>query len=193
METPSSQPPNGNDQPLPTPHAPVSTAQPFTSQYRLPNGISNFKELINRGYHYIERTQYIELLEATGLNYVYFLRPRRFGKSLFISTLQHYYGCEHADDFNELFGPLYIGRHVTPYANQFLVLRFDFSRIDTESKESTYQSFLSNVVQGIQQFLHTYQHILEPKALDFTANSPRDAMQQLLTRAFGSKIKGFWL
>jgi len=124
---------------------------------KIPYGESDFKTLMAGKYFYQDRTQFIEKLEQWNSKYPVFLRPRRFGKSLFISTLHHYYGLEHNDDFLSLFGQLYIGEKPTPLANQYLVLRFEFSRIDTATHERTYQGFLTNVLLGARSFIAAYR------------------------------------
>jgi len=129
---------------------------------KLPYGISHFNKLISENYHYVDRTAYIEKLEQASEPYVFFLRPRRFGKSLFISTLWHYYGLEFTEQFSQLFGKYYIGQHPTPKANSYAILYFEFSRIDTTSKESTFEGFLSNVRWGAKYFLDRYTQLLEP-------------------------------
>ncbi|MBV7337558.1 AAA family ATPase [Chloroflexi bacterium TSY] len=74
---------------------------------KLPYSVSDFDSLVREGYHYVDRTSYIEQLEELVDKYIFFLRPRRFGKSLFISILHHYYGLEYAADFDELFRGYY--------------------------------------------------------------------------------------
>ena len=125
---------------------------------KIPYGESDFQTLIVGDYFYEDRTQFIEKLETWNSKYPVFLRPRRFGKSLFISTLHHYYGLEHKDNFQLLFRKLFIGQNPTPYAyaNHYMVLRFEFSRIDTATHESTYQGFLTNVISGARTFLGAY-------------------------------------
>jgi hypothetical protein len=123
---------------------------------KIPYGESDFKKLMLEDYFYQDRTHFIEALEKWNSNYPVFLRPRRFGKSLFISTLHHYYGLEFKADFHALFGHLYIGQNPTEAANSYLVLRFEFSRIDTGTHESTYQGFLTNVIEGARTFLGAY-------------------------------------
>ena len=120
-------------------------------------GESNFKTLINENHFYQDRTQFIETLENWQSKYPVFLRPRRFGKSLFITTLHHYYGLEHKEAFQKLFGNLYIGQNPTPEANNYMVLSLEFSGIDTRTQESTYQGFLKNVLDGASLFMNTYK------------------------------------
>ena len=129
---------------------------------KIPYGESDFKSMIDGNYFYQDRTQFIEKLEKWNSKYPVFLRPRRFGKSLYISTLQHYYGLEHKEDFQNLFGDLYIGQHPTPNANNYLVLRFEFSRIDTATQESTYKGFLKNTIEGARAFLSVYGNLYSP-------------------------------
>ncbi len=123
---------------------------------KIPYGLSDFRTLIKEKFFYQDRTEFIEKLENWNSKFPVFLRPRRFGKSLFISALHYYYGLEHKDQFQELFGKLYIGRHPTAAANNYLILRFDFSRIDTATHESTYEGFLRNVLSGARRFLSVY-------------------------------------
>ena len=123
---------------------------------KLPYGISNFKQLVSKNYYYVDHTAYIEKLEQASEPYVFFLRPRRFGKSLFVSMLWHYYGLEFTEQFAQLFGDYYIGQHLTPKVNSYAVLHLEFSRINTTTKESTFEGFLRNVVSGVHHFLETY-------------------------------------
>ncbi len=58
---------------------------------RFPYGVSNFETLVEEGYLYVDRTAYIEQLERQGSRFHFLLRPRRFGKSLFVSVLEYYY------------------------------------------------------------------------------------------------------
>ena len=87
---------------------------------RIPYGISNFKVLREEDYLYVDKTSYIELLD-TYAPYQFFIRPRRFGKSLFISMLENYYDINKKNKFDELFGDLYIGKNPTKNKNRFLV------------------------------------------------------------------------
>ncbi len=94
-----------------------------------PYGIADFRAIRNEGYFYVDRTDRIPLVEYAGKQLV-FLRPRRFGKSLWLSTLENYYDLARADDFDRLFGGLKIGQNPTPLHNQYFVLKLNFSVID---------------------------------------------------------------
>lgn len=155
---------------------------------KIPYGESYFSALIEGGYFYQDRTMFIETLEQWDSKYPVFLRPRRFGKSLFISTLHHYYGLEHKAKFQKLFGNLYIGQHPTPLANNYLVLRFEFSRIDTATHEKTYQGFLDNVVSGIRQFVAAYSSVLQIDISSILPNSKTpEGLVKTLFDAVGEK------
>jgi len=84
-----------------------------------PYGISNYESLITDNYYFVDKTKYIETLEEVPEKSIFFLRPRKFGKSLFISMLQYYYGAEHKDKFDKLFGDYYIGKNPTEKANTY--------------------------------------------------------------------------
>ena len=127
---------------------------------------SNFEKLIVEKCFYQDRTDFIEKLEQWKSNYPVFLRPRRFGKSLFISLLHYYYGLEHKKDFQKLFSNLYIGQNPTPLANSYMVLRFEFSRIDTATHESTYSGFLTNVISGVRRFMAEYRSFFTDKQIE---------------------------
>lgn len=123
---------------------------------KIPYGVSNFEAIINEDYYYVDKTKYIRLLESLNERHIFFLRPRKFGKSLFISLLQYYYGIEHRDKFNRLFGNYYIGKNPTSKANSYYILKFDFSSIMTFSEEETFRGFRKKVVSGIKYFNKAY-------------------------------------
>ncbi|MEY4935364.1 MAG: hypothetical protein RIS64_1723, partial [Bacteroidota bacterium] len=91
---------------------------------KIPYALADYGRLRREQFFYVDRTNYIELLELYGTSYAMFLRPRRFGKSLIISLLAHYYDVDKASDFQQLFGDLHVGKHPTPLANQYLILQF---------------------------------------------------------------------
>ena len=94
-----------------------------------PYGIADFQTIINQGFYYLDRTDRIRLMENMG-HQLLLLRPRRFGKSLWLSTLENYYDLAKADDFSRLFGHLQIGQCPTPIHNNYYVMRWDFSVVD---------------------------------------------------------------
>ena len=109
---------------------------------RVPYGVSNFKKIIKFNQYYVDKTMYIPMLEDQP-DYLIFIRPRRFGKSLFLSMLETYYDCNLKDQFKELFGELWIGSHPTPLQGVFQVLTLDFSQVggDIEHLEENFNSY----------------------------------------------------
>ncbi len=89
---------------------------------------ANYEEIISKNGYFIDKTKYIEKLEL--IDNPVFLRPRRFGKSLWCRILECYYNINQKDDFERLFGNTYIGKNPTPLRNSFFVLHLDFSVID---------------------------------------------------------------
>jgi hypothetical protein len=99
---------------------------------KIPYGVSNFGELRANGYFYVDKTHFLPELENLGPRYLLFLRPRRIGKSLFVSLLEHYYDLGHAERFDALFGGLSIHRNPTPERHRYLVLSLDFSQVPAD-------------------------------------------------------------
>jgi hypothetical protein len=98
---------------------------------KFPYGLSDFATLIHDGYFYQDRTDRIPLLEEAGRQLI-FIRPRRFGKSLLLSMLEHYYDLNRANQFEALFGHLTIGKNPTPLHNQYFVMKWDFSLVKAQ-------------------------------------------------------------
>ena len=95
---------------------------------QLPYGISDFESIIRDNLYYVDKTMYIPQLEAQPNNLM-FIRPRRFGKSLLLSMLKTYYDKAKKDQFEEIFGSLWIGKHPTPLMGRYQVMHLDFSQI----------------------------------------------------------------
>jgi hypothetical protein len=123
---------------------------------KIPYGISNFRELSTEDFHYVDRTDYIREVENIGDKKIVFLRPRRFGKSLFISMLSYYYDIREKDNFEKIFGKLYIGKNPTPYKNTYAILKFDFSGILTETLKDSKEGFLESVCNSVGTFIALY-------------------------------------
>ncbi|MBN2834877.1 MAG: AAA family ATPase, partial [Candidatus Delongbacteria bacterium] len=125
---------------------------------KIPYGIANFEALKEESsYYYVDKTRYIEELENLGTKYHFFLRPRRFGKSLFISMLEHYYDINRKNQFDDLFGDTYIGKNPTKLRNSFPILKLNFSGIPTNgSEEEIEYSFNINIKGSVRIFYVFY-------------------------------------
>ena len=123
---------------------------------KIPYGEANFRKLRKENNLYIDKTRYIEELEKKNVNRGLFLRPRRFGKSLWISTLWHYYDEYYKEEFEELFGDLYIGQHPTPLRNSYKILFMEFSGIESSDLAKARSDFNMNVRMYVNRFLKRY-------------------------------------
>jgi hypothetical protein len=123
---------------------------------KLPYGISNYQTIAEGNYVYVDKTMYIEKLENLHSPYHFFLRPRRFGKSLFVSLLQHYYDVNEKDNFDTLFRNTYIGQNPTKERNGYYILKFNFSGVTTDTKEQMEASFISITKSAFDLFQDRY-------------------------------------
>jgi hypothetical protein len=146
---------------------------------KIPYGISNFKIMREENYLYVDKTKYIQILEDYA-PYQFFIRPRRFGKSLFVSMLESYYDINAEKDFKELFGDLYIGKNPTPRRNQYLIFKISFAGIDTSSgEEKLKQSFNFKVMSAAQEFLDKYGGLIHETTLPEEVKSAETAIEYL--------------
>lgn len=143
---------------------------------KLPYGISDYEKIIKDNYYYVDKTMNIEKLENLSEPYIMFLRPRKFGKTLFTSTLEHYYDINQKDEFETLFSQTYIGKNPTKLKNSYHVLRFNFSGIDTSSGNATISGFKARTMSAIKVFCEKYK-------LDFYINE-NDEAENILDNLF---------
>lgn len=125
---------------------------------RLPSKTSNYADLIESGMYYVDKTAFIQTLESISDKYLFFLRPRRFGKSLTISMLEHYYGVQYKEKFDALFGEYLIGSSGkgNKYRNSYYIFRLDFSGINTAVTGEIQEKFDFEVKRAILSFNTDY-------------------------------------
>ena len=146
----------------------------------LPYGISDFSRLIREDYYYVDKTHFIEMLERQP-PYLFLIRPRRFGKSLFLAMLETYYSIDYADRFEGLFGELYIGQHPTKRHNSYMVLRFNFSAISSKL-EDVERSFSEYCCMVMKNFILKYEHLMGSdvwKVVNPDETNPRQMLSAL--------------
>ena len=139
---------------------------------KLSNGISNYEDIVREDRLYVDKTMYIEKIENLSDKTIMFLRPRKFGKTLFTSTLECYYDINKKDKFEELFRNTYIGKNPTENRNKYCILRFNFSGISTENIEETIKGFKNSTIESIKLFIAKYN-------LDFYINENQEAEEIL--------------
>ncbi len=154
---------------------------------KTPYGESNFKKIITQDFLYIDKTKYIGMLEQSG-SYNILLRPRRFGKTLFLSTLRSYYDIRCKEEFDALFGHLTIGQKPTPLKNSYQILFMEFSGISIKDEESIERDFAFEVTKRLRIFLNEYQYPAEAVRRVEEQSSPASLMKAFFEIVREAKI-----
>ncbi|NUU97600.1 AAA family ATPase, partial [Marinitoga sp. 1138] len=157
---------------------------------KIPYGKQNFEVIRKQNYYYVDRTEYIEKLEKLDETYIVFLRPRKFGKTLFLDTLGKYYDINYKNKFEELFGDLYIGENPTPLKNEYYILYMDFSGIQTENKDILIKSFKNNVIVYLENFNSRYNLKIK---IEKEFSEPADIIRAFLNNAIEVLDKPIYL
>ena len=126
---------------------------------KIPYGIMDFRRLRREGYYYVDKTEYLAQMEARD-SFIFFVRPRRFGKSLFISMMESYYDLNQKKDFKKLFGGLWIGQHPTENANRFMTLKLDFSKVGGTG-EALERAFEDHISWRVDDMVARYSDICD--------------------------------
>ena len=156
-------------------------------------GIANFVQLREGKYLYVDKTRYIETLENMP-PYQFLIRPRRFGKSLFVSTLYNYYDMNMQSRFEEFFGDLYVGKHPTPMKNGYLIMFFSFAGIATTlGKDRLIDSFDHSVYIEVNSFLERNYHRLGVDQLEDKEKNAEKAIRKAYFAAHRAGYKIFLL
>ena len=154
---------------------------------RIPYGMQNFEDVIKEDCYYVDKTPFIEDIEDSN-KYFFFIRPRRFGKSLTISMLENYYDINKKDKFDEIFGKLYIGENPTPEHNSYLIIHLNFAIIVGDLND--YKHGMDNYCRTqFNYFVDVYSHLL-PEGTKEGLNQQEDAVNQLNYLCTQSKKSG---
>ena len=121
---------------------------------QVPYGVSDFATVMEQNLYYVDKTMYLPAIEQQPRN-LFFIRPRRFGKSIFLSMLYSYYDCRQKDKFQSLFGSLWIGSHPTPLQGRYQVLYLDFSQI-TGRIDVLEERFNAYLCINLNSFIRNY-------------------------------------
>lgn len=143
---------------------------------RIPYGMMNFIDVREDNCYYVDKTHYIPLIENAN-KYFFYIRPRRFGKSLTISMLRHYYNILEADKFEKWYGDLYIGKHPTPERNSYLIIYLNFAVVNAELK-SYRESLDAHCNTEFNFFCDVYAQYL-PEGIKEEMNKKKGAVEQL--------------
>lgn len=143
---------------------------------RIPYGMQNFEDVIKEDCYFVDKTPFIENIEESN-KYFFFIRPRRFGKSLTISMLENYYDINKKDQFESLFGKLYIGENPTPERNSYLILHLNFAMISA-GLDNYKKGLDAHCNNKFNSFCSRYAHLLPP-GIKEEMNQKEDAVAQL--------------
>jgi len=147
---------------------------------KIPYGLSDFKRVKTENYYFVDKTHFLKLIEDEA-NFLYFLRPRRFGKSLTIAMIEAYFDVYYKEQFDAIFKDTYAYDNPTPFKSSFYILSFNFSAIDTTDYEN---SFRTNLNSAVKKFINKYNIDLK---LDFLTN-PIDNIRDLLDYCMDNNI-----
>lgn len=148
---------------------------------KIPYGMTNFTAIIRDNYYYVDKTRYIKEIENVA-RFFFIVRPRRFGKSLFLNMLSKYYDRYETENFEELFGGLYIGSHPTENRNKYLVMKLNFSTISADPKRML-ESFNDYCSVEFLAFVEKYIKLLGQDTLDeLRANRATMSASSMLNR-----------
>ena len=143
---------------------------------RIPYGMQNFEDVIKEDCYYVDKTPFIEQIEESN-KYFFFIRPRRFGKTLTLSMLENYYDINKKDKFEEIFGKLYIGQNPTPEHSTYLIIHLNFAEVAAGLDD--YKDGLDNHCRLVFNFFcDIYAHILPAGTKEGLQQEP-DAVSKL--------------
>ena len=116
----------------------------------LPEGIGKFTEIIDNDLYFVDKTRFIKTLDESGKHFLFFVRPRLFGKSVFLNMLETYYDIARKDQFERYFGKTWIYRHVTPEQGKHLVITLHFSEVSgtADSMASDFDAVIGMDIEG---------------------------------------------
>lgn len=148
---------------------------------RVPYGVADFAQVIEQNQYYVDKTMFIPELEKQPSN-LFFIRPRRFGKSIFLSMLYSYYDCAQSHKFQSLFGNLWIGQHPTPLQGKYQVLFLDFSQI-TGNIDKLETKFNSYLCINLDAFVRQYSEYYQAEMAEILAQEDFEEKMELIFKA----------
>ncbi len=155
---------------------------------KIPLGITDFDRLIRENCYYIDKSRFIQMVEDR-CSFILLLRPRRMGKSLFSNMMMSYYDIAKKDQFAQLFGSLWIGEHPTPWANKFMILSFNFSKVG-DSVENLRENFTKYCIGEVERYFIKYLSYYSQSEIKYVLS--QNVIEHVLNALDGlNKIKGY--
>ena len=149
----------------------------------IPYGLTDYERITRENYYYVDKTRFIPLIEQAA-SFFFLIRPRRFGKTLLLNVLDAYYDINNADRFETLFSERWIYKHPTNLRAKFLILRFNFSAVDSRV-DKLETSFESHCSDRFGEFCNRYEHLFRPGFREELMQKPvaSDRLQYLNSEA----------
>jgi hypothetical protein len=158
----------------------------MSADYKLvPYGISDFGQVRKENKYLVDKTMFFEKMERAG-NFLFLVRPRRFGKSLFLDMLESYYDINQKDNFQELFKGLYVADHPTKERGEFQVLHLDFSLVGSDL-ENLYENFNSYCCNVMDSFIDNYKNYYSPRVVEWVHREKTAASKLNIVRMEAKK------
>lgn len=157
---------------------------------RIPYGISEFNRIRRDNFYFVDKSMYLPQIEEMP-SYLFLIRPRRFGKSVFLSMMRTYYDILQRDNFDKYFGDLWIGSHPTPKRNSYQILYFDFSKanLGTGSLEENFNNYCnSQLTDFMRQYASFYENEGIEKLLESTQASTKLQWLEVVARRLGYSL-----
>ena len=153
----------------------------------LPYGVQDFITIVEQNIYYVDKTMYIPELEKEARN-LFFIRPRRFGKSVFLSMLHAYYDCRTKDKFEEWFGDLWIGKHPTSLQGKYQMLHLDFSQVggDIEHLAENFDAYCGAMLDG---YVDIYRDSYSESFVKKVQETPRATLKLNLINIEAKKLR----
>ena len=151
---------------------------------KIPYGVSDFKTIRTEGLYYVDKTEYLAKLEERD-RFVFFVRPRRFGKSLFLDMLRLYYDRNEKENFGKLFGGLWIGSHPTANRNRYLMLKLDFSMVGGMGGATLPDKFANYMDVALDDFIFRYRALFPADAFAAASKDTKFAVVTTAAKSVG--------
>ena len=145
----------------------------MSGNLKIPYGVSDFRRIRNEGFYYVDKTRYLARMEERD-SFIFFVRPRRFGKSLFLSMMECYYDKNRKGEFEKLFGGLWLGEHPTENANRYMMLKLDFSKVGGTGEELE-RAFEQHISDNLEAFVARYPECYDREFVEEYGKRPVDS------------------
>ena len=167
---------------------------------RLPIGRDDFKSIIEGNFYYVDKTKMIEELLERGTYIALFPRPRRFGKSLMISTIDEFFNVEKKDENKKLFKGLYINKSkYSKEQGKYPVIKLNFKSLKADSWEKMYENIkerLSMLFESKRYLLDalndeekkSYLKIIKKEATQGEYESSIEKLSKIMERYYNEKV-----